>query len=45
MMFEEFLFLCGLCITLGLCCVFGGLLGFGLFCWLREIFIAGGKTK
>jgi len=45
MMFGEFLFLCGLCITLGLCIVFGGLLGFGFYVWVREIFIAGGKTK
>lgn len=40
MMFEEFLFLCGMCICLGLCTVFGGLLGLGVFYWLKSIFTA-----
>jgi hypothetical protein len=38
MMFEEFLFLCGMCITLGLCIVFGGLLGIAVFAWVKSVF-------
>jgi hypothetical protein len=39
--FQDFLFWLGLAITLGMAAVFGGLLGFGLFAWLRQVFIAG----
>jgi hypothetical protein len=45
MMFEDFLFLCGVCICAGLCVMFGALLGFGLFYWLREVFAAGAIEK
>jgi hypothetical protein len=38
MIFEEFLFLCGMCITLGLCMAFGGLLGFAVFAWFKSVF-------
>jgi hypothetical protein len=38
MQFEEFLFLCGLCICYGLCITFGGLLGIGIFAVIREAF-------
>lgn len=38
MIFDDFLFLCGVMICFGICLVFGGLLGFGLFYALRDIF-------
>lgn len=38
MAFEEFLFLCGVAICLGLCMTFGGLLGIGAFAFIKEIF-------
>lgn len=40
MMFGEFLFLCGMCICFGLCVVFGGLLGLGVFHFLKSVFTA-----
>lgn len=36
--FNEFLFLCGLCICFGLCLVVGGLLGIGVVAFFKEIF-------
>ena len=45
MFFEDFLFMCGLSICLGLCVMFGALLGFGLFYWLRDVFTAGSIKK
>jgi len=38
MIFEEFLFLCGVCICLGLCIVFGGLLGVAVYAWFKSVF-------
>lgn len=38
MQFEEFLFLCGVCICLGLCMTFGGLVGIGVFTLVKEVF-------
>ncbi len=36
--FSEFLFWCGMCITLGMLITFGGLFGIALFQAMRKVF-------
>lgn len=38
MNFGEFLFLCGMAITLGMAMSFGGLFGWAIFEWLKGVF-------
>jgi len=38
MNFGEFLFLCGVAITLGMAMTFGGLFGWAVFEWLKGVF-------